>query len=105
MDLFNPKERQIYEELKQVMEPKIKMSLVDLGLVYNIQVDRSFAKIEITLASLASPFGEYLKDEIKSRILLIKGIQEVKTQIVWFPRWNFELMAGDDVKDKLGIHY
>ncbi|RHX90203.1 hypothetical protein DLM76_21055 [Leptospira yasudae] len=64
------------------MEPKIKMSLVDLGLVYNIQVDRSFAKIEVPLASLASPFGKYLKDEIRNRILLINGLQEVKTQIV-----------------------
>ncbi|RHX84750.1 metal-sulfur cluster assembly factor [Leptospira stimsonii] len=105
MDLFNPKERQIYEELKHVIEPKIKMSVIDLGLVYNIKVEKYSAKIEITLPSLASPFGEYLQEEIRNRILLISGIKIVQTQVVWFPRWNFDLMAGENSKNKLGIYY
>lgn len=75
-------------ELKQVYDPEIPVNIVDLGLVYDIQVQDTTCKIEMTLTSQACPEARTIPEVVKRRVSAMRGIEDVEVKIVWEPAWT-----------------
>ena len=92
----------ILAALKAVVDPELGINIVDLGLVYRIEIDGSRARVVMTMTSLACPLGDYLKDLVQSAIRSRDpGVREVEVALVWEPRWNPDMMS-EDARRQLG---
>lgn len=90
--------------LQPVEDPELFLSIVDLGLIYEVtQPSENSAHVKMTLTSPGCPAGDYLVDQIKSRLKQIPTITEVDVEIVWEPKWDPKEMASEECKEKLGI--
>jgi metal-sulfur cluster biosynthetic enzyme len=96
-----------YEELRaklaEVQDPEINMSIVELGLVYDIVWDNGDVLITMTLTSPGCPLGPVIRGEAYAKMKEIPGVKDVDVQIVWNPPWDPRTMASEDVRMALGI--
>jgi len=94
----------IKKSLEPVKDPEIGLSVVDLGLIYDIEVaDEGKVSITMTLTTPACPYGPELVDAVKLATMKIKGVKESEVKVVWDPPWNPQEMASEYAKDVLGI--
>ncbi len=99
-----PTKEQIREALKSVQDPEIRLSIIDLGLVYDVDVQLSGrVEIRMTLTTPACPYGEILLTNAQKAAAEVEGVVEVQMILVWAPPWDPETMASDTAKDTLGI--
>lgn len=89
--------------LRPVQDPELFLSLVDLGLIYKVQVVEGKASVTMSLTSPGCPAADHLVSEVKKRILEYPGVTEAEVQVVFEPKWDPRTMASDEVKDRLGI--
>ena len=78
----------VYTELKQVYDPEIPVNIVDLGLVYDVQVEGSTCNVTMTLTSQACPEAKTIPDVVKRRCNTVEGIDETVVSVVWDPPWT-----------------
>jgi metal-sulfur cluster biosynthetic enzyme len=94
--------------LKNVVDPEIGIDIVNLGLVYRIDVLESgkLVDVDMTLTTPACPAGPQILDsakrEIKALSDVYKDLEEVKINLVWSPFWNPSMMT-DEARDELGF--
>ena len=98
-----PTYEQLREKLREVKDPEIIMSIVDLGLVYDIQYDNGDVLVTMTLTSPGCPLGPIIRGEAYAKLRELPGVKDVDVQIVWNPPWDPRTMASEDVKMALGI--
>jgi metal-sulfur cluster biosynthetic enzyme len=91
------------EKLREVQDPELMMSIVDLGLVYDIQYEDGTIYVTMTLTSPGCPLGPVIRGEAYAKMRELPGVKDVDVQIVWSPPWDPRTMASDDVKMMLGI--
>ncbi len=97
------KER-ILEVLKPVQDPEIGLGIVDLGLVYDINITpEGKVQIKMTLTTPACPYGEMLLMQAQRAVASLEGVKDVELTLVWDPPWNPKEMCSDYAKDVLGI--
>lgn len=94
---------ELREKLRQVNDPEINLSIVDLGLVYDISFDDGVVLITMTLTSPGCPLGPVIRGEAYAKMKEIPGVKDVDVQIVWNPPWDPRTMASEDVRMMLGI--
>lgn len=94
---------QLREKLREVKDPEINLSIVDLGLVYDIQYDKGDVLVTMTLTSPGCPLGPVIRGEAYAKLRELPGVKDVDVQIVWSPPWDPRTMASEDVKMALGI--
>ena len=103
--MSKPTSEEIYSILKQqVKDPELMMNIVDLGLVYNIEVtEKNTAEVTMTLTSPGCPAGpQIITDVQRSAHTAFPDLDEVNVHLTWTPFWTPDLMS-DDAKDELGI--
>jgi FeS assembly SUF system protein len=89
--------------LSEVFDPEIPVNIYELGLIYDIIVDRSrTVGIRMTLTAPACPAAQFLPGEVKQRIAKIPEVTDVKVDIVWDPPWDRDRMS-DAAKLQLGL--
>jgi FeS assembly SUF system protein len=89
--------------LSEVFDPEIPINIYELGLIYDIIIDRSRAVgIRMTLTAPACPAAQFLPGEVKQRIAKIPEVTDVKVDIVWDPPWDRDRMS-DAAKLQLGL--
>lgn len=98
-----PTEELVREQLKEVYDPELQMSIVDLGLVYDVGVEGSKVTVTYTLTTPACPLGPVIDGQIQSIISAMPGVKEVVSELVFNPPWDPRTMASDEVKMQLGI--
>jgi metal-sulfur cluster biosynthetic enzyme len=99
-----PTKEQIIEALRPVQDPEIMIGVVDLGLIYDIDIsDKGEVKVKMTLTTPACPYGEMLLTEAHRAIEDLDSVSSVEIILVWDPPWNPEEMCSDHAKDMLGI--
>ena len=99
-----PSKEDIFEELKGVEDPELRMSIVELGLVYDINADSDgTVTVDMTLTSPACPVGPMLQGMIFHKVMQMDGVEDVEVNLVWAPPWDPKTMASEDVKMALGI--
>jgi metal-sulfur cluster biosynthetic enzyme len=95
---------EIKENLKQVIDPEIGLSVVDLGLIYDIDIKpKGLVKVSMTLTTPACPYGPELVDAVKIATDILDEVEKTDVKVVWDPPWDPAEMASDYAKDELGI--
>jgi len=95
---------QIREKLVNVSDPEIGLGVIDLGLIYNIDIKKNGkVRIKMTLTTPACPYGPELVDAVRLTVMQMEGVKKAEVEVVWEPPWNPEKMASDYAKDVLGI--
>lgn len=97
----------IREELKRVIDPELFVNIIDLGLVYLVDVqpadeDKSDVRIEMTMTSPMCPAGPQLISQSRLFVSQLPGVRNVDVKIVMSPPWTPECMS-EEARDQLGI--
>ncbi len=86
----------IREALLHVVDPEIGVNIVDLGLVYRIEVEGGRARIAMTMTSPTCPLADYLKDLVTSAIRQrVPDVVEVDINFEWEPPWDPDMMSAE----------
>lgn len=95
---------QIIETLKGVYDPEIGIDIVNLGLVYDVEINQAqgHVSIKMTLTTPGCPLGSTVQEAVKTVLESIDGVKNVDVQIVWDPPWNPSMMS-EEAKQMLGI--
>ncbi len=95
-------QEQIFELLRQVIDPEWGVNIVDLGLIYNVTIQHKEVYITATMTSPACPLGVYLVDDIQQMIWWhLPEVQHVEVELVWTPAWH-PGMVTEEVQYQLG---
>ena len=91
---------QIIERLKRVFDPEIPVNIYDLGLIYNISIDKdSVAHITMTLTAPNCPVAESLPVEVRDSVNQIQGISDCVVEITFDPPWTKDMMSEEAMLD------
>ncbi|HIF11517.1 MAG TPA: DUF59 domain-containing protein [Dehalococcoidia bacterium] len=93
---------EVIEALKEVYDPEIPVNIVDLGLVYDIEVSDGEVAIEMTLTAQGCGMGPYIAQQAEWRVAELPGVEDVEVELVWDPPWSPELIT-EDGKRLLGL--
>jgi metal-sulfur cluster biosynthetic enzyme len=97
-----PTKEEVYEALKQVEDPELGMDIVELGLLYDVEVDGPRVKVIHSLTSMGCPAGPMIQEDINRVANEVPGVEDVEIELTWEPPWTPERMS-DDAKFILGI--
>jgi probable FeS assembly SUF system protein SufT len=100
-------EEQIMAQLRTCFDPEIPVNIVDLGLVYDLQILRlpaggSRVEIKMTLTAPGCGMGPVLQQDVESKVSTIPGVTEAAVHLVWDPPWNREMLS-ETAKLELGL--
>jgi metal-sulfur cluster biosynthetic enzyme len=95
-------ENLLREKLKDVLDPELFISIVDLGLVYDVSVTDGKAKIVMTLTTIGCPLFDTIQNEIKEKVLTVPGVTDVEVELTFDPPWDHSKMS-DFAKAELGV--
>lgn len=91
------------EWLKTVIDPELRMSIVELGLIYECKQEGGRVDVIMTLTSPGCPAADELIHAVKTRVIEHPDVQEVHVELVFEPKWDPKTMASEEAKDILGI--
>ena len=97
-----PTRDEVVEALHRVEDPELGMDIVELGLMYDVEVEGPNVKVVHTLTSMGCPAGPMIQEEIHSVVAELPGVEQVETDLVWDPPWTPDKMS-DDAKFILGF--
>lgn len=80
-------------ELRGVIDPEVGINVVDLGLVYGVDVEGGKVRVRMTMTSPTCPLGEQIATDARARVLALPGVAEVEVELVWDPPWSPERLA------------
>ena len=92
----------IYDALKTVYDPEIPVNVVDLGLVYDVQVTGSDVYVQMTLTFPGCGMGPYIGQQAEWAVQELDGVEEVQIEMVFDPPWSPELIS-EEARAQLGI--
>lgn len=78
--------------LRQVKDPELDLNIIDLGLVYDVEVDQGEVRVKMTLTSPGCPAGPQIVHDADRTIKTLAGVKDVDIEIVWEPYWSPEKM-------------
>ena len=84
---------QIMTALQKVIDPELQVDIVNLGLIYGIDIDGDKATIQMTLTISGCPLSDYLQKEIQKAVLSVPEIKTCIVQLVWYPVWSPDRMT------------
>jgi FeS assembly SUF system protein len=94
---------EIIEAMKTVYDPEIPVSIYELGLIYDVDVETDgTANIRMTLTSPGCPVAGTLPGEVESKARSESGATDVEVEVVWDPTWTMDMMS-DGAKLELGL--
>jgi metal-sulfur cluster biosynthetic enzyme len=93
---------QVYEALHECYDPEIPVNIVDLGLVYDIEVTDDQVAVKMTLTAPGCGMGAMIAADAKQKIMDLDGVSDATVDLVWDPPWNPSMIA-EEAKQKLGI--
>ena len=94
MDAMVAQEDDVFEAMKDVVDPELGINVVDLGLVYGVSVEEgNIATIDMTLTSAACPLTDVIEDQ--TRAALLEVVDDFRINWVWMPPWGPEKITDD----------
>jgi metal-sulfur cluster biosynthetic enzyme len=97
-----PSKEEVLEALRQVEDPELGMDVVDLGLVYDVEMDGAKAKVLYSLTSMGCPAGQLIAQDMDRVTREVPGIEEVDLELTFDPPWTPDRMS-EDAKFILGF--
>jgi metal-sulfur cluster biosynthetic enzyme len=95
-------EDKIREALKKVIDPELGVSIVDLGLIYDVRYEKGEAEVEMTLTSPGCPLAPVIDKKIRDAVKDVPEVKKLTVELVWDPPWSKELMS-DELKAEFGF--
>ena len=90
---------EILESLKVVRDPEIPVNVVDLGLIYKVDInDAGEVAIDMTLTSMGCPVQDLMQADAELATMKVEGVNAVKVDFVWSPPWSPDKMSEDGKK-------
>ena len=97
-----PTKEQVLDALRHVIDPELGINIVDLGLVYEVEVtQRGAVHIEYTLTTMGCPIGPLIEHQMQSFLEGVPGVASVEPEMVLRPAWSPEMMS-EEAKAALG---
>ena len=98
---------EIRDNLKTVFDPEIPVNVVDLGLIYRIEIEETkdrgrIAFVDLTLTAPGCGMGPVIAEDVKGKTLELNGIDDAEVEIVWDPPWSQDLIS-EEGKMELGL--
>jgi len=93
---------EVLEALRNVHDPELGINIVDLGLVYGVEVDGDTVHITYTLTTMGCPIGPLIEAEMRQFLSGVEGVSNVEAEMVLRPPWTPEMMS-DEAKAALGF--
>ncbi len=97
-----PTRDDVIEALRGVEDPELGMDIVDLGLLYDVEVDGTNVKVIHTLTSMGCPVGPMIQENVDQVVRALPDVEDVEVELTWDPPWSPEKMS-DDAKFILGF--
>ncbi len=95
---------QVYDAIKTVVDPEVGFNVVDMGLIYDVDIDdKNNVHVKMTLSTRGCPLHQMMQQWVKEAVEKLPGVGEVTVEIVWDPPWNIT-MASEEVKKALGAN-
>jgi metal-sulfur cluster biosynthetic enzyme len=91
----------VLESLKNVFDPELGINIVDLGLVYEVEISDGTVHIEYTLTTMGCPIGPLIEQQMQQLLSTLDGVQTVDAEMVLRPAWSPEMMS-EEAKAALG---
>ena len=89
-------EEEIIKEIKKVFDPEIPVNIYDLGLIYNLDIDKNNnITIKMTLTTPNCPVAGSMPESVGKAVSEIEGISSIKVELVWEPKWTKDMMTED----------
>ena len=107
-DLSIPVEEDlVWKQLKMVFDPEIPVNIVDLGLIYHMDIEHmatggSFVNIKMTLTAPGCGMGQMIAQDAKDKVRNIPGVLDVNVELVWEPQWDRNMMT-EEARLQLGM--
>lgn len=103
----NSVEERVWQQLRSCFDPEIPVNIVDLGLVYSCRTEGLAgggykATVRFTLTAQGCGMGQFLKEDIRRKLLAVPDVRETDIDLVWEPAWN-QSMISPEAKLRLGI--
>ena len=101
-----PTVEQVREALSTVEDPELHIGIIDLGLIYGVDVagpENNEVAVTMTLTSPMCPVGPMFKQAVESKVASMDGVTATSVEITFTPPWDPRTMASDDAKVQLGI--
>lgn len=95
-------EDQVFNALREVFDPEIPVSIVDLGLVYDVKIIDDWVGVKMTLTTPGCGMAQAIAGSVRERVLTLPGVNETDVRLVWEPPWSPTMMS-DEAKKKLGM--
>ncbi len=92
--LIRPETARLWEALRDVLDPEIPVSVVDLGLVCDIRLQGEAVEVDVTFTSTACPAVSFIKEDIRTRLLREPGIESVAVKETWEVSWSAGRISG-----------
>jgi metal-sulfur cluster biosynthetic enzyme len=93
---------EVKEALRDVYDPEIPVNVLDLGLIYDVQVNEGQVYVKMTLTAPGCGMGPYIAQNAEWRIAELEGVGDIEVDMVFDPPWNPEMIT-EDGKKLLGI--
>ncbi len=103
-----PDPEAIWDQLKRVFDPEIPVNIVDLGLVYSMEVEElpeaggHRVNVAMTLTAPGCGMGPAIAEDARSKVMLVPGVSSADVRLVWEPPWN-QSMISEEGKMRLGL--
>jgi len=85
---FGERHGPLWDALREVMDPEIPISLVDLGLIYDVRQEGAAVEVDLTFTATACPCMAFIHFDIQDRLQQVPGVGEVTVNEVWTPAWT-----------------
>jgi metal-sulfur cluster biosynthetic enzyme len=102
VETATPTKDTVLEALKDVYDPEIPVNVVDLGLVYDCNVEDGDVSIKMTLTFAGCGMGPYIAQQAEWRIAEMDGVEDVEVEMVYEPPWSPDMIT-EEGKSQLGL--
>jgi metal-sulfur cluster biosynthetic enzyme len=86
---------EVTDALREVIDPELGLDFVELGLIYDVEVDAGTVKVTYTLTSPGCPIGQQVAEQIEEFVSELEGVEDVQPAMTFTPPWTPERMSED----------
>jgi metal-sulfur cluster biosynthetic enzyme len=99
-----PSREEVIDALRVVEDPELGMDIVELGLLYDVEVEGPKVHMTYSLTSMGCPVGPMIEQQMLEVVEGLEGVEDAQAELTWEPPWSPEKMS-DDAKFILGFGY
>ena len=94
-----PAERAVWEAIRTVEDPELPVSLVDLGLIYRVEVEDGRAEVDLTLTYSGCPARDLIVGDVEAAARSVEAVEDVDVRVVYSPAWDYDRITTRGRRD------